>query len=184
MASKIMIIRHGEKPSGDDSLRGVSESGHHDANELVVRGWQRAGALVRFFAPLMNQFANPALAIPDEIFAVAVDGHIQSFRAQHTVFPLAQVLCKPLNVKYAKNEEPALAEAAVACHGVVLISWEHKLIPSIINHIVGNDTTCPQKWPDSRFDLVWVLDQHPHTMGWKFIQVAQMLLPDDSPYTI
>ena len=31
--------------------------------------------------------------------------------------------------------------------GPVLIAWEHENIPAIVNAIVGNKTTCPQKWP-------------------------------------
>ncbi len=42
-------------------------------------------------------------------------------------------------------------------HGVVLIAWEHKSIIDLANVILGNDRFSPQKWPDSRFDLVWVL---------------------------
>jgi len=66
-------------------------------------------------------------------------------------------------------------------HGVVLIAWEHKSIIDLANVILGNDRSSPQKWPDSRFDLVWVLDRQLHPTSWKLTQVAQMLLPNDSP---
>jgi hypothetical protein len=36
-ANKTMIIRHGEKPSKDGSLAGVSAAGAGDPEELVVR---------------------------------------------------------------------------------------------------------------------------------------------------
>src|SRR5262249_13510097 len=39
------------------------------------------------------------------------------------------------------------AKAAAKAEGPVLIAWEHQLIPDIVNAIVGNNTTCPQKWP-------------------------------------
>ena len=32
MATKIMIIRHGEKPSTNGSVHGVDENGSHDAD--------------------------------------------------------------------------------------------------------------------------------------------------------
>ena len=36
-ATKIMLVRHGEKPEGD--IKGVAVDGKHDDEELVVRGW-------------------------------------------------------------------------------------------------------------------------------------------------
>jgi hypothetical protein len=49
MAVKLMVIRHGEKPSAPSaSSRAVShgllESGEHPDYGLTVQGWQRAGA--------------------------------------------------------------------------------------------------------------------------------------------
>jgi len=45
-ATKIMIIRHAEKPSEDGLTNGVNMSGTKDPEDLIVRGWQRAGALL------------------------------------------------------------------------------------------------------------------------------------------
>jgi hypothetical protein len=65
----------------------------------------------------------------------------------------------------------------------VLIAWEHEAIPAIANRILGDMTRCPQKWPDTRFDLVWVLDRQP-SGHWTFAQVPQMLLSGDSAMPI
>ena|SRR5271165_4540761 len=46
-AIKIMTIRHAERPPVDGSIEGVTPSGTKDPAELTVRGWQRAGALIR-----------------------------------------------------------------------------------------------------------------------------------------
>jgi hypothetical protein len=184
MASKIMIVRHGEKPDGDDSVRGVDPTGSHDPHELSVKGWQRSGALVRFFVPANGHFSHPALAKPDVIFAEGDSGHVKSLRAQHTVLALADFLEKHLNIKHAKGDEKELAKDAVATDGVVLIAWEHNAIIDIVNHITGDQKTCPQTWPDSRYDLVWVLDREPHSAAWKFTQVPQMLLPGDKPHAV
>jgi hypothetical protein len=78
--TKIMIIRHAEKPTDDGSISGVTQSGTKDPEELIVRGWQRAGALVRFFAPPDGHFVNSQLATPDTIFASKVAHHSPSFR--------------------------------------------------------------------------------------------------------
>jgi broad specificity phosphatase PhoE len=179
-ARKIMIIRHAERPSDDDSTVGVSVEGKKEPEELTVRGWQRAGALVRFFAPVGGHFADPHLATPDIIFASKVQHHSPSYRAQHTVKPLADFLHKTVVLTHAKSEEKALADDAIAADGTVLISWEHEAIPEIGNMIAGNNTTCPQKWHGSRFDLVWVFDRSNGPDRWTFVQVPQLLLPGDS----
>jgi hypothetical protein len=40
----------------------------------------------------------------------------------------------------------------------------------------------PHKWPDDRFDIVWVLDEA--GTDWAFSQIPQMLLSGDSPKPI
>ena len=52
-ATKIMIIRHAEKPTTTPPppLNGVTITGKQDKDSLIPRGWQRAGALVTLFAP-------------------------------------------------------------------------------------------------------------------------------------
>ena len=181
MSNKIMIARHGEKPEKDKDIHGVDPEGEHDRHELSTRGWQRSGALVRFFNPLHGQFAHPALAKPDAVFAAAPSGHVLSERSLHTVHAVAESLGLKVNLKHSKGEEKKLVEDAIATHGVVLVGWEHNAIIDVANLILGNDKSSPQKWPDSRYDLVWVFDQHPHPEGWKLTQVAQMVLPGDSP---
>src|SRR5690242_1692914 len=181
--TKVMIIRHAEKPSDDGSVHGVSENGQVDAEDLAVKGWQRAGALVRFFAPFEGQFAHRLLATPDVIFASGTGQHSNSLRPQHTVVPLAQFLNRPLNLNHLKGEETALAADVAETNGIVLISWEHLVIPDIVHLIAGPGVNCPDKWPGSRFDVVWVLDRQ-QGAGWNFAQVPQLLLPGDLPKAI
>ena len=89
-AIKIILIRHAEKP--DRTKQGVSEAGKADPEELVVRGWQRSGALVHLFAPRDGKFVAPQLAKPKTIFASAVGKHSKSLRPQHTVLALSKEL--------------------------------------------------------------------------------------------
>ena len=42
-ATKIMIIRHAEKPPSDNNPAGVLLDGTQDRSALIVQGWQRAG---------------------------------------------------------------------------------------------------------------------------------------------
>jgi hypothetical protein len=178
-ATKIMIIRHAERPPDDGSANGVTLAGAQAPEELIVRGWQRAGALVRLFAPAGGHFADPHLATPDMIFASKVAHHSPSLRPQHTVESLADFLHKSLVPKHAKGEEEALVADAIAANGTVLIAWEHEAIPDICNLISRDKTTCPQKCHGSRYDLVWVLDRSHSSAAWTFAQVPQMLLPGD-----
>lgn len=173
-----MIIRHGEKPSDDDSVRGVDENGAHDPNELTVRGWQRAGALVRFFAPPNGTFSHPALARPTALFAPAAHGHVKSVRSAHTIQPLAQYLNKTIDLRFERGDEHKLVKTVTATEGVVLIAWEHDAIPGIAADIAGDRDICPNKWPDSRFDVVWILDQKASS-AWILTQTPQLVLPGD-----
>lgn len=184
MANKIMIIRHAEKPDKRDSIRGVSPRGKSSKNELSPRGWQRSGALVRFFNPLNGKFAHPALAKPGAIFASAPSGHVKSKRPEHTVLAVAQSLGKRVNKRYSKGEEDRLLKDALRSRNTVLIAWEHSAIIDLANLILGDDKSSPQKWPDSRFDLIWVFDQQSHSGKWKFTQIPQRLLPGDKSRTL
>ncbi len=179
MAKRIMIIRHGEKPDKKDSVRGVSLSGAHSKNELSARGWQRSGALVRFFDPVDDTCSHPALRKPDVILAEDPKGHIKSRRPLHTIESLVQSLRKKPVLRYTKGQEKRLVEFAKAQRGVVLICWEHSAIIDIANLLLGGNKSCPQKWPGNRFDLVWVFKAK--RKGWKLTQVPQLLLPGDKP---
>jgi hypothetical protein len=185
-ATKIMIVRHAEKPSDDGKIQGVEADGQHNPEELIVRGWQRSGALVRLFAPRNGHFVDPHLATPTTIFASEAAKHSESLRPQHTVLELATVLGLTLSLGHVKDDLKGLVDdaAATAAKGPVLIAWEHQDIPDIVNRIVGNKTTCPQTWPGDRFDLVWVVDQAGSIDPWRFNQVPQLLLSGDSAQPI
>jgi hypothetical protein len=174
-----MMIRHAEKPSDDGTIVGISQGGTADPEELIVRGWQRSGALVRLFKPIAGQFSNPVLATPDVIFASKVGKHSNSLRPQHTVVALAELLGRKLNLTHAKGEEPALVADVLAQNGNVLIAWEHEAVPIIAGLIVGTSTPYPPQWPGERFDLVWVFEPGQGAQPWTLTQVPQMLLAGD-----
>jgi hypothetical protein len=108
-ATKIMIIPHAERPPDDGSINGVTLSGTKEPEDLIVRGWQRAGALVRLFAPAGGHFVNGQLATPDVIFASKVAHHSPSLRPQNTLILLADFLHKSIVQTRIKGEENALA---------------------------------------------------------------------------
>ena len=178
MADKIMLIRHAEKP-GEPAPPpfGVDESGAQNSDELIVRGWQRAGALACLFSS-WGVPIHAGLLVPVTIYAAAVAHHSHSLRPQHTVAPLcARLGINPI-IDIALGNEATLAVQAQAAVGPVLIAWHHEAIPELANIILGNTTTCPQEWDATRFDLVWVFDRT--ATGWQFSQVPQLLLAGDS----
>jgi len=188
--SKIMVIRHAEKPADDDM--GINIEGQLDKESLIVRGWQRAGALVPFFAPTNGRLQNDNLARPDVIYASRpispsekANGKkgSKSERPLETITPLAQRLGITPNTRFVEGEEKEMVASAVAQHGVVLISWQHEQITKIANYIVGSKrrkSAIPAKWPGARFDIVWVFTPRVSSpRRWDFVQVSQQLLSGD-----
>jgi hypothetical protein len=174
---KIMIIRHAEKPE-NPGPSGVQEDGTTDKHSLIVRGWQRAGALTTFFAkPVRAGIATPAT-----LFAAATSGdptipadEAKSLRPQETILTLGRKLGLTPNVTIAVGQEATLIPTLRACTGIVLVAWEHKHIPIIAAGFVPN----PPAWGD-RFDAVWVLD-HQANGTYQFSIVNQDLLDGDVP---
>ncbi len=188
--TKIMIIRHGEKPAKspgkngpfDVKLDGTSGGG----KSLIVQGWQRAGALNAFFAPYESQPTAHHIAKPDYIYTADPKGESQ--RPWETITPLAAWLgykegSPQFNVSYdIGGGEPQLVKSVLGLSGVVLICWEHdNIMPNIvgaINHAVTitNYSSIPNPWPDV-FYLVWVLNLKDGKYLWH--SVKQNLIAGD-----
>jgi len=178
-ATKIMLIRHAEKP--DDKDGGVDQKGNADKHDLIVRGWQRAGALVQFFANPPDP--NSPIKRPATIFATEPTSGSESNRPLHTVTPLKQWLNISIDSTIAEGSEQDLVDKAIAGNGVVLIAWHHEKIPAIANLILQNQSA-PQKWPGDRFDVVWIFNRAAASDPWTFSQAPQLLLSGDSPDVI
>jgi broad specificity phosphatase PhoE len=175
---KIMLIRHAERPDREKSIRGVALDGRKDKESLTVRGWQRAGALVRFFAPLDGHFVHQALARPRTLYACNAAPADPSLRPQHTLVPLAALLGIGINREHFHGDEIALVEDVLSSDGPALIAWKHDAMQIIANLILGDKTTAPQHWPYGRYDLVFVFDRRGER--WTFVQIPQLLLAGDS----
>ena len=174
---KILLIRHCERPSADPKIRGVGLDGRKNKESLTVRGWQRAGALVRFFAPVDGRFAHPALATPKILFACRAALQDPSLRPQHSLLPLAELLRVELNCDYFHGEEADLVQKVLAGPGPALIAWKHPNMHVIANTILGDKTRAPQHWDYERYDLVWAFERS--GQAWTFLQFAQLLLAGD-----
>jgi hypothetical protein len=180
--TKILLVRHAEKPVVEPPF-GITADGVQDNHSLIVRGWQRAGALAPFFT-------SPNLAggvtTPGTIYASGTGGASllvdeedvsKSLRPQQTVTPTAEKLIITPITRFFVGQEAALATDIRTRAGVVLVGWEHTHIPMIPSALKSN---APNSWPDDRFDVVWILDYQPKTDTYAFTQVNQSLLSGDA----
>lgn len=174
---KIMLIRHAEKPVLPPPA-GVNENGDADQQSLIVRGWQRAGALVGFF----EKPTRPGISRPTTIFAAAISNDVtidpddaKSLRPAETVAPLVAKSGATFRNDIPVGAEDQAINAIKMCQGVVLVSWEHKHIPTIAAGFIAN----PPAWGD-RFDAVWILDRQPDG-SYMLSIVNQDLLSEDRP---
>jgi len=175
----ILVIRHAEKPDGTNS--GVDETGTADDESLIVRGWQRAGALAIFFG------ATGGLNAPDRIYASASEklkmpegkAGSNSERPGQTVSPLASKIAKTVIDKFTNGQEADLVNEITGLPGTTLVCWQHEAIPAIAQAILGTATGIPDPWPSDRFDVVWRFGRDDSSQPWAFDQVCQNLLSGD-----
>lgn len=173
---RIMIIRHAEKPMDAGDGLAVDAQGHADPAGLSVRGWQRAGALVNFFAPKAHASPDPRIATPVQIFAAA--SHARSRRPALTVGPLAAALGLPVQADLRSGaDEAEVVRRALQADGAVLICWRHDFI-----HRFGRFLDLPQTedcpWSEGCFDAVWVFVRD--GAQWKWVVARQSLLAGDA----
>ncbi|HLL75153.1 MAG TPA: hypothetical protein VK421_07780 [Pyrinomonadaceae bacterium] len=178
-ATKVMLIRHAEKPLGSSRPYGVTAEGEREKESLTVRGWQRAGALTHLLAPAEGRFQDQSLARPQFLYASKPKRQNGSRRPVETITPLAEKLAIRINCDHTRSETGEMLEEALACDGVVLVCWQQEYLPEIANRILGDETTAPQDWPDDRYDMIWVLDRDPASGRYGFRQVPQLLLTGD-----
>lgn len=171
--TKLMVIRHAEKPDKHAGAHGVTATGVPDRYELTSRGWQRAMALVHLFNPADKDRLPVGLAVPGAIFAAPASEDYPSKRSLHTVGPLATYLGLRVRTEFEPHQERDLIAAALDASTAVLICWHHRRIPKLVAGLgVAID-----EWPESVFDRVLILDRIGER--WSLRVLAQRLLPDD-----
>ena len=210
-ATRIMVLRHAEKPGPYSGTQyyGVNLTGDiagaDGGKQLIVPGWQRAGALVTLFAPPWGPKAG--LDTPAHLFASDPeseggngDDAGPSQRPFQTLTALAAKLNLETDTHHKKSHYDKMVAKALAQQGAVLIAWQHEDIalqtktgqPGISQSILTQTQTpagkfnIPQTWPSgpqgARYDLIFVFDR-PAGDGpiQNFSLVAQMLLAGDAP---
>ena len=174
MTRKIMVIRHAEKPDDAGLERGVDEHGIEDSRGLTVRGWQRAGALVRYFVPFQGRYCHPALENPSAVFAVKANASSQ--RPLLTAQPLARELGLPIDARFASEEVKALLAVVALVDGPVLLSWRHSNVVDIARQLCPAQQPAPE-WRADCFDQTWIFTEAEG--HWTMACIAQQLLPGD-----
>lgn len=176
-----MLIRHAEGAREGDQA--IDRHGQPDDRGLGVSGWQRAGALVHFFAPAdAERPAHPALARPRHLVAARSDAGHPSVRPRDTLLPLAEALGLETDERWGSTDAlPLIAQHLRALEGAVLVSWRHEDLPALANELLQRNDA-PSRWPDDRHDVVWVVSRT--GLSWAFAQVPQRLLAGDRPQAI
>ena len=188
-ATKIMIIRHAEKPGtyNGAAYLGIDAQGHHDTESLVTIGWERAGGIANLFHPTNNSFQDAALATPGIIYAAdpavksmhknddLTDNDEPSQRPYQTISALAAKMALPadkLITTFKKKHFADMVTSALSASGTVLISWQHEdILPKnpgddcIVAELLQQTSTPSDlpipsgPWPGSRYDMVFVFDR-------------------------
>ena len=189
--SKIMILRHAEKPPDPPNKKGpwdMQEDGQSGGGKsLIVPGWRRAGALVHFFAPYESKPATPGIETPSHIYAASPKG-TETQRPWETVTPLAEWLgykegSEKFDTSYKIGDEQDLVKSVLGNSSPVLICWEHiHIMPDMIGEInkaypIENYKEIPKQFPNV-FYLVWILDLKDGKYTWS--SVRQNLMPGDA----
>lgn len=178
-ATKIMLLRHAEKPAKDSAPFGVNRKGQRNKEALTVRGWQRAGALTNLFAPANGHFQHPLLATPQFLYASKPLLRKGSRRSLQTITPLGEKLAVKINSDFERSNFDSMINDVFSRNGVVLICWQREYIPDIASLILGKKTIAPSDWPEERYDMVWVFDLDRTSSTYSFAQVPQELLGGD-----
>lgn len=173
---RILIIRHAEKPARGSDEQAIDAHGRADPSGLSVRGWQRAGALVSFFAPRAHGHSDPRFATPTALFAAK--SHPRSQRPVLTLAPLAAALGLPVHADWeAERDEAEVLRHAAEVAGTALICWRHEGIHRFGPHL-GLPQTLEHAWSDQCYDSVWLFARDGD--GWKWAVSRQSLLAGDA----
>jgi broad specificity phosphatase PhoE len=184
MPRLVMVIRHAEKP--EPGILGIQEDGAPDKKSLTPRGWQRAGALVALFGA---EAPRRPFARPTHLFAAGPDDQDPSQRPRETLTPLAKKLGLRVRDHFDKDRlADALAEVVgLDDAAVVLVSWEHKTLAKYLSEgrltpPIAIANRVPDRWPDGRFDVVWMFERTSPTT-YAFTAEPQLVLAGDDAAT-
>jgi hypothetical protein len=175
ICDKIMLIRHAERPSADKSVRGVTQEGVKNKEELTVRGWQRAARAASSRPLIIALFTQP---LPGPIYYLRARLDRKRQVCGRSILSSRSPTCyKSQSIVTTMKARELVKTVLSAQASTVLISWKDNNMNVIANAILGNSKSAPQYWPFDRFDLVWIFDRCGGS--WTFAQISQLLLAGD-----
>ncbi len=132
---RVVILRHGEKPD-------VGEN-------LSCQGLNRALQLPDV---LYNK-----IKLPDYIYVPSIKTGKGTgvARMYQTIMPYAVKYNLNIDTQFDVSDGGSLAKSVLKKTGTVLIVWEHKTIPDIVNALGVNDAKL--KWDGSDYDSMWII---------------------------
>ena len=133
----VLLMRHAEKPEGDNKI-----------SDLAPQGFKRAQALPTLFLSQTSLFPRP-----DALFATDTTNH--SNRPIETITPLSQALHLPINHDYADHDTTPLANKLLSgqyAGKVVVVCWHHGELPHLAQALGIQN---PPTWQDTTYDRVW-----------------------------
>jgi hypothetical protein len=135
-AQTVVIIRHGEKPPKGKNLN--------------CQGLNRS---LKLPAVLYSKFG-----IPGSIYVPSLDNNISTGHARmfETVIPLAVKYNLKINSRYTEMDTVALAKEIKSQKGVVLVVWQHSIIPSIVRALGIRGFS--MQWGGSDYDSIWIIN--------------------------
>lgn len=131
---KVVIIRHGEKPSSGDNLS--------------CQGENRALAIP---AVLYGKFGKPDYTYVPSMDMDKSTSHARMFQ---TITPFAVKYNLTINSKYDEKSYSDVAKSVLKKSGTVMLVWEHSAIPDVASALGVKN---PPQWSDSDFDSIWVI---------------------------
>jgi hypothetical protein len=134
-ALRIVLIRHGEKPT--------------DGDNLSCAGFNRS---IKLPAVLKSKFG-----IPDYIYvpAPSTGKRTSNCRMLQTVLPFAIKNNLPINTTFTVDATDLLAKKIRKQTGTILVVWEHKQLGDIIKALGLKDL--PSKWKDDDYDSIFII---------------------------
>lgn len=165
--SVVLIIRHAENGG--------------PGRDLAPRGHERAEAYKDYFL----NFTVDSKRREPEVVLTAKDSK-QSHRPRLTLEPFAKAAKLKIDSRFGNNQSAELAAALRANHQgkVILISWRHGDIPSLLRALGAKpEELLPRgKWPGAVYDWVILLsyDQDGRLIPGSPKRINEHLMPGDS----
>jgi hypothetical protein len=132
--------------------------------------------------PCQSVASHPHIVVPERLVATKSTSDYRSRREVDTASPLARRLGLPIDEDYDHGQAKELSRSILADPRPTLVVWHHGSMADLLAHFpVGNVQDVPERWPDGRFDLIWVLVREPDSGDYRFVSVEQALLEGDAP---